>query len=293
MLVAFCESICQGNYTRVWDASSPLLGTTTKEHGEQEVTSACFMVADGAHPWPGQFGNHSKLLQRQYKDMRTLINQPSRKKHLLLKSSSGCGNSQNAKREAPSLTSYWRLLSCHTLLWTLESSRQMQQKSHLPPQPPLLQKLSHDDPDLPFSNVVSITFNYHQKTDIRDATIVIYHTGKWLICPLWAWASIISSIKDLPGGTKNTPVFSLYKPATNPSLDNLGEFIEVTGKQMTGLIQKGIADMMGTKRLDFTPKEECCTLLIWSAAATAIHMARVPVYTIMRIGRWWSSDAFF
>jgi hypothetical protein len=169
----------------------------------------------------------------------------------------------------------------------------MQQKSHLPPQPPLLQKLSHDDPDLPFSNVVSITFNYHQKTDIRDATIVIYHTGKWLICPLWAWASIISSIKDLPGGTKNTPVFSLYKPATNPSLDNLGEFIEVTGKQMTGLIQKGIADMMGTKRLDFTPKEECCTLLIWSAAATAIHMARVPVYTIMRIGRWWSSDAFF
>jgi hypothetical protein len=47
---------------------------------------------------------------------------------------------------------------------------------------------------------------------------------------------------------------------------------------------------MGTERLGFKP-EECGTHSIRSAAAMAMHMAGVPVYTIMLIGRW-SSNAF-
>jgi hypothetical protein len=52
---------------------------------------------------------------------------------------------------------------------------------------------------------------------------------------------------------------------------------------------KSVANM-GTEHLGFKP-EECGTHSIRSAAAMAMHMAGVPVYTIMLIGRW-SNDAF-
>jgi hypothetical protein len=53
---------------------------------------------------------------------------------------------------------------------------------------------------------------------------------------------------------------------------------------MSTLIRKAVVDM-GTERLGFTP-EDCGTHLIRSAAARAMHMAGVPAYTIMLIGRW-------
>jgi hypothetical protein len=151
-----------------------------------------------------------------------------------------------------------------------------------------LRELSHDDPDLPFANAISITFNY-QKTDVRDATITMYRTDQTILCPVRAWAAIVCAIKNLPGSTKNTPVCSLSTPATNPTPDNPGKFVQVTGKDMTSLIRKAVADI-GSERLGFTP-EECGTHSIRSAAAMAMHMAGVPIYTIMLIGRW-SSDAF-
>jgi hypothetical protein len=116
-----------------------------------------------------------------------------------------------------------------------------------------------------------------------------YRTGRTILCPVRAWAAIVQSIKNLPGSTKNTPVCSLFQPATQPTPDNPGKFVQVTGKEMTTLIRKAVADM-GTERLGFKP-EECGTHSIRSAAAMAMHMAGVPVYTIMLIGRW-SSDAF-
>ncbi len=50
---------------------------------------------------------------------------------------------------------------------------------------------------------------------------------------------------------------------------------------MTTLIQKAVA---GTDRLSLTPAE-CGTHSIRSSAAMAMHMAGVPVYTIMLTGR--------
>ncbi len=151
-----------------------------------------------------------------------------------------------------------------------------------------LRELSHDDPDLPYADAISITFNY-QKTDVRDATITIYQTNQTILCPVRAWAAIVQSIKNLPGSTKNTPVCSLFQPATQSTPDNPGKFVQVTGKEMTTLIRKAVADM-GTERLSFKP-EECGTHSIRSADAMAMHMAGVPAYTIMLIGRW-SSNAF-
>jgi hypothetical protein len=115
-----------------------------------------------------------------------------------------------------------------------------------------LPELSHDDPDLPFANAICITFNY-QKTDVRDATITMYRTGQRILCPVRAWAAIVPSIKNLPGSTKNTPVCWLFQAATKPTPDNPGKFVLVTGKEMTTLIRKAVADM-GTDRLGFKPK---------------------------------------
>jgi hypothetical protein len=96
---------------------------------------------------------------------------------------------------------------------------------------------------------------------------MMYHTRKWLLCPVQTWASIVQSIKDLPAGAStNTPVCSLFKATTNPTPENPGKFVEVTGKEMTILVQKAIADM-GIKCLGFTTPKECGTYLIQSTAA--------------------------
>ena len=117
----------------------------------------------------------------------------------------------------------------------------------------------------------------------------MYRTNKTILCPVRAWAATVRYIKNLPGATENMPVCLLFTPATIPTPDNPGKFVQVTGKEMTHLIRKAVADM-GTEHLGFTP-EECGTHSIRSAAAMAMYMAGVPVYTIMLIGRW-SSDAF-
>jgi hypothetical protein len=100
MLGAYCESDCQGNYyTQGQDASKPLLGTTPKDHVKQ--VALAFKAPDRRDRQLDQFGNHSKLLQRQYKDMITSIDQPSStNKHLPPKSSSEYGNLQKRQNRS-------------------------------------------------------------------------------------------------------------------------------------------------------------------------------------------------
>ena len=290
MLGAFCESARQGNYTRGRNANNPLLGSTAKEHVEQ--VAAAFMAADRPDPRLDRFGNHSKLLRRQYKGYENTdrptqhekaltaavfirmweLAETPKEKHL---ARLAIGAFYHAMRSCEYLKVQGERRTKVICLRNLRFFRG-------------LHELSHDDPDLPFADAISITFNY-QKTDVRDATITMYRTGQSLLCPVRAWASIVRAIKNLPGATEHTPVCSLFQPAVNPTPDNPGKFIQVTGKDMTTLIRKAVADM-GTDRLGFTP-EECGTHSIRSAAAMAMHMAGVPVYIIMLIGRW-SSDAF-
>jgi hypothetical protein len=124
------------------------------------------------------------------------------------------------------------------LLRILESSRQMPHKWHLPPQAPLLPWTPRtipwwSRPTIPLSFTISITFNYH-KTDIRDMPIMMYHTGKWDLCPTHAWPTIIRSINDLTSATKSTRVYYyslIFKPAAGLTADpdNPGnKFAEVT-----------------------------------------------------------------
>jgi hypothetical protein len=291
MLRAFCESVRQGDYTRGRDANHPLLGSTAKEHVEQ--VAAAFMAADRPDPRLDRFGNHSKLLQRQYKGYEK-IDRPTKQHEKALTAAVfmrmwELAESPKEKHLARLAIGafYHAMRSCGYLKVQGERRTKV-----LCPRNLCffqgLRELSHDDPDLPFANAISITFNY-QKTDVRDATITIYQTNQTILCPVRAWAAIVRAIKNLPGSTENTPVCSLFTPATKPTPDNPGKFVQVAGKDMTSLIRKAVADI-GSERLGFTP-EECGTHSIRSAAAMAMHMAGLPVYTIMLIGRW-SSDAF-
>ena len=290
MLGAFCESVRQGNYTRGRDADNPLLGSTAKEHVEQ--VAAAFMAADRPDPRLDRLGNNSKLLHRQYKGYENLDRPTKHEKALTAPVFIRMWELAETPKEThlahPAIGAFYHAMrSCEylkvqgerrTKVLCLHNLRFFRG----------LRELSHDDPDLPFANAICITFNY-QKTDLRDATITMYCTGQRILCPVRAWAAIVRSIKNLPGSTKNTPVCSIFQPATKPTPDNPGKFTQVTGKEMTTLIRKAVANM-GTERLGFKPKD-CGTHSIRSAAAMAMHMAGVPVYTIMLIGRW-SSDAF-
>jgi hypothetical protein len=149
-------------------------------------------------------------------------------------------------------------------------------------------ELPHDSPDLAFADAVSITFRF-QKTDVRNATITMYKSGLSLLCPVKAWAGIVQYVRSLPGTTDATPVCAHFHPHPDATPDNPGKFVLLTGKEMTKLIRRAVADI-GSAVLGFTP-EECGTHSLRSAAAMAMHLAGVPVYTIMLIGRW-SSDAF-
>jgi hypothetical protein len=149
-------------------------------------------------------------------------------------------------------------------------------------------ELSHDDPDLAFADAVAITFRY-QKTDVRNATITMYRSGLSVLCPVKAWAGVVQYVRSLPNSTDDTPVCAHFQPHPDATPDHPGKFILLTGTEMIKLIRRAAADI-GSDVLGFTP-EECGTHSLRSAAAMAMHLAGVPVYTIMLIGRW-SSDAF-
>jgi hypothetical protein len=279
-----------GDYTRGRDANHPLLGSTAKEHVKQ--VAAAFMAAGRPDPQLGRFGNHSKLLQRQYKGYENIDRPIKHEKALTAAIFVRMWELAESPKEKHLVrlaigAFYHAMRSCEYLKVQGERCTKVLCSRNLCFFRGL-RELSHNDPGLPFADAIFITFNY-QKTDVRDATITMYPTDQALLCPVRAWAAIVGAIKNLPGSTENTPVCLLFTPATNPTPDNPGKFAQMTGKDMTSLIRKAVADI-GSERLGFTP-EECGTHSIRSAAAMAMHMAGVPVYTIMLIGRW-SSDAF-
>jgi len=148
--------------------------------------------------------------------------------------------------------------------------------------------LDHADPNLPFADAVSITFRF-QKNDERNSVVTMYATGDPLLCPVRAWAAIITSLLQLPKCSDTVTVNTMFSQSRRPTPDNPGVFQSLTGIQRTALIRRAVTHL-GFARLGVHPSE-CGTHSIRSGAAMAMHLSNVPAYTIMLIGRW-SSDAF-
>ena len=106
------------------------------------------------------------------------------------------------------------------------------------------------------------------------------YTRDILLCPIRAWAKIVSRVRNIPGSTDDTFVNSFF--------DN-GRCHHVTGDDVKTAL-RAAATIIGEDRLGFKP-HEVGTHSIRSGAAMAMYLDEVPVYSIMLMGRW-LSDAF-
>jgi hypothetical protein len=141
--------------------------------------------------------------------------------------------------------------------------------------------LDHRDPELHLADTVSLTFRY-QKWDQRDDTITHHRTLDPILCPVKACAYTVRHLLCLPGTTSATTVDTFMDPST-------GNLCRFTASGLLALF-RATARSMGEDTLGFAP-EMLGTHSNRSAAAMAMYLNGIPVYTIMLLGHW-SSDAF-
>jgi hypothetical protein len=141
-------------------------------------------------------------------------------------------------------------------------------------------EMPHNHPELHLADCVNITF-HSQKNDERDAQVTQHRTGDAVLCPVLSWANIIRPILSYPSTSPSTPV-NVYQ-------NSLGALCSLTSKTVLINLRSG-ARSLGSSHLGYS-EMDIGTHSIRSAAAMAMYLAGVPVFTIMLIGRW-SSDAF-
>jgi Phage integrase family. len=140
--------------------------------------------------------------------------------------------------------------------------------------------LSHNDPDLASSDIVSITF-VSQKNKAKFQTISMHRSGHPFLCPVHAWASIVQRIRNYSASNDHTPV--------NIYLTKSGRLLHISSNEIRTKLRAAAA-AIGAAALGFSVEDIGCHSLR-SGSAMAMYLAGVPVTTIQRIGRW-KSDAF-
>jgi hypothetical protein len=135
------------------------------------------------------------------------------------------------------------------------------------------------DPTLTSATSLSITFEF-QKTDIRHETVHQHATLLSILCPVKAWAAVVQRILSYPGCDTDSLVSTVL---TNDRRRLITSTFLAT--QLQAAAKRIGPDVLGFSHLDVG------THSIRSGGAMAMYLARVPVFTIMLIGRW-SSDAF-
>jgi hypothetical protein len=139
-------------------------------------------------------------------------------------------------------------------------------------------EIDHSDPRLHLADTVSITFG-DQKTDVKDEIVTQERTTSDL-CPVTLWASTVTRLMTYPNYDPTWPVYTFHD---GNNLSNITS---------TEILQdiKAAVDAIGKNVLGFD-SSEVGTHSNRSGAAMMMHMAGIPTYTLMLIGRW-ASDAF-
>ena len=143
-----------------------------------------------------------------------------------------------------------------------------------------------DGKELPLSSskllsatVISVTFK-DQKNDHKFDTITMHASNNKLLCPVKSWARVAQRVFSIP--SLSTASF------VNVFQDKSSTF-EISGSNVVQSLWAG-AHAIGETTLGFKISD-IGTHSIRSGAAMAMYLDKIPVYTIMLIGRW-SSDAF-
>jgi hypothetical protein len=127
---------------------------------------------------------------------------------------------------------------------------------------------------------VTITFEL-QKREGRNDAITQHRSNDPIICPVKIWAKVIQRLISYKSTSRDTTVNTYQFPDSSLHL--------FSGKELLLRI-RAAASVIGEAELGFNPKK----LGLHSArsgAAMAMYLGRVPVVTIMLLGRW-ASDAF-
>ena len=140
--------------------------------------------------------------------------------------------------------------------------------------------LQHNDPLLHLADTVTIDF-VDQKNGRRYNRVTQHRTTDPLICPVKAWAWTIRRLRSYPTTTDTTTVDSIS--------DSRGGIHRITHNHLTTHIKSAV-DQLTPAFLGFT-STQCGTHSVRSSDAMWMHLAGIPLYTIMLIGRW-SSDTF-
>ncbi len=138
----------------------------------------------------------------------------------------------------------------------------------------------HSDDLLHRADCVSITFEL-QKRDSKGDVITQHRSSDPLLCPVKIRAKIVKRIRSYPSASDSWTVNSFQMAD--------GAIHKFSGKELLNKIRLAAATL-GEDELGFTP-DKVGLHSARSGAAMAMYLAKVPVYTIMLLGRW-SSDAF-
>ena len=142
----------------------------------------------------------------------------------------------------------------------------------------LNQEISHFSPEIVNADVVSITFVF-QKNGEKEATIT-QHQSNNKLCPVAAWAAIITRIRSYPNTTDSSPVNSYMAKK---------KVKQITSNQVRNYIRLIVAEI-GAAKLGIDINR-VGTHSLRTSAAMLLYLAEVRTSTIMLLGRW-KSDAF-
>ncbi len=117
-----------------------------------------------------------------------------------------------------------------------------------------------------------------QKNDQKHNTVIHGQMDDATLCPALQWACIVNQIRTYQGSTPDTPVCVVWH---HDKLDN------ILSKHVLTALRAACA-AIGSTHLCFE-QSKMGTHSLCSGTAMEMYLTRLPVYTIILIGRWLSN----
>ena len=135
-------------------------------------------------------------------------------------------------------------------------------------------KLPHTDKHLHLSNSVAITFHLQKRSTKLGETIIMHRTRDANLNPVVHWDFNVRRVMHIPNWQPTWPIITIQQ---NGITDH------IKSKEISDLIKTTVKDI-GPDILGFT-HNNVNTHSNRAAAAIAMYLENVPVYTIMLVGR--------
>ena len=281
LMGAFAMALREGRFSG--SAHAPLVESTIRN--TISYVAQTFRENDRSNPTKDEDGELGRLLSRLYRSFRN--RDPAEKQQKALPC---CILREIANLQATETQRATCQLAIGAFVFAMRSCEYLKVKQQDKRRTDILKLaditflregeiIPHDNPELEYSNIVTITFRT-QKKEERDNTVNQHATNDTLMCPVRIWATIVKRIRSYPSANDDTAVSAVWR---NNQIEH------ITSDQLINAIDAA-AESIGYQKLG-VKKGDLGLHSIRSGAAMAMYLDEVPIYTIMMIGRW-SSDTF-